>query len=88
LTLKLRVGKKGYILLPKAIRESVGINEGDEVVVEIGEGKMCLAPVVKGNATKLKKALEENRQRIRKRRSGKRLKPGELAGISLEGEFE
>ena len=33
LTLKLRVGRKGYIILPKAIREAVGIEESDEVIV-------------------------------------------------------
>ncbi len=33
MTLKLKVGKKGYIILPKAIREAVGIDEDDELIV-------------------------------------------------------
>ena len=33
MTLKLKVGKKGYIILPKAIREAVGIDEGGELIV-------------------------------------------------------
>jgi antitoxin PrlF len=36
LTLRLRVGRKGYIILPKAVREAVGLDEGDEVIVEVG----------------------------------------------------
>ena len=36
--MKLRVGRKGYIVLPKAVREAVGIDEGDEVIVEIRDG--------------------------------------------------
>ena len=35
MTLRLRVGRKGYIILPKAIREAVGIEEGDEVIVRV-----------------------------------------------------
>ena len=38
LTLKIKVGRKGYIILPKAIREAVGIDEGDEVIVEVRDG--------------------------------------------------
>ena len=35
MTLRLKVGKKGYIIIPKAIRDAVGIEEGDEVEVEV-----------------------------------------------------
>ena len=34
-TLRLRVGRKGYIILPKAIGEAVGIEESDEVIVRV-----------------------------------------------------
>jgi AbrB family looped-hinge helix DNA binding protein len=30
LTMKLKVGKKGYVIIPKTIMEIVGIEEGDE----------------------------------------------------------
>ena len=29
------MGRKGYITLPKAMREAMSIDEGDEVIVEI-----------------------------------------------------
>jgi len=31
----LRVRKKGIIILPKRIREALGIDEGDEVIVRL-----------------------------------------------------
>ncbi|MEM4741745.1 MAG: AbrB/MazE/SpoVT family DNA-binding domain-containing protein, partial [Ignisphaera sp.] len=30
----MRVGRKGYIILPKAVRDVFGIDEGDELIVE------------------------------------------------------
>jgi len=53
LTLKLRVGRKGYIILPKALREMVGLDEGDEVLVEVGDG-ITLKPVRRFNKKSLK----------------------------------
>lgn len=44
MTLKLKVGRKGYIILPKAVRDALGINEGDELTVEIKDG-LVLKPV-------------------------------------------
>ena len=35
LTLKLKVGKKGYVIIPKAIREAAGVEEGDELIVSL-----------------------------------------------------
>ncbi len=56
LTLKLRIGKKGYIILPKAIRDAVGIDEGDEVIVEVKNG-ILLKPARKFNEVKLRKGF-------------------------------
>ena len=86
MTLRLKVGRKGYIILPKAIREAVGINEGDEVIVEIGDG-IILKPVKKFNEAKLREALERHRK-ILEQLSSLEPKPGELAEVSLEEEFE
>jgi AbrB family looped-hinge helix DNA binding protein len=36
--MKLRVGRKGYIILPKKLRDLLGIEEGDELVVEVKDG--------------------------------------------------
>ena len=44
MTLRLKVGKKGYVILPKAVREAAGIEEGDEVIVEVDDG-IILKPV-------------------------------------------
>lgn len=87
MTLKLRVGKKGYIILPKAIREAVGIEEGDEVIVEIRDG-ILLKPVRRVDEEKLRKAFREHLERIRKIPGLVEPKPGELAEIYLEEEFE
>lgn len=87
MTLKLRVGKKGYIILPKAIREAVGIEEGDEVIVEIRDG-ILLKPVRRVDEEKLRKAFREHLERIRKIPGLVEPKPGELAEVYLEEEFE
>jgi len=88
LTLKLRVGRKGYIILPKAIREAVGIDEGDEVIVEIKDG-IVLKPVRKNiDIEKLRKALEKHVEMLLRIPDKREPKPGELAGGYLEEEFE
>jgi len=88
LTLKLRVGRKGYIILPKAVREAVGIDEGDEVIVEIGDG-IVLKPVKKRvDVEKLKESLRKHVEKLKTLPERREPKPGELAGIYLEEEFE
>ena len=87
MTLRLRVGKKGYIILPKAIREAVGIEEGDEVVVEIRDG-ILLKPVRKVDEEKLRKAFREHVERLRGVPGLVEPEPGELAKAYLEEEFE
>jgi len=41
----LKVGKKGVIVLPKAFREKIGIEEGDEVLVEVVDDTIVLKPL-------------------------------------------
>jgi len=38
----LKVRKKGVLILPKKLREEVGVREGDEVVVEAEEGRLTM----------------------------------------------
>ncbi len=87
MTLKLRVRKKA-IILPKALREAVGIDEGDEVIVEIRDG-IVLIPV-KGNVDeeRLRELFRRHLERLRKIEGRREPKPGELANIYLEEEFE
>lgn len=37
-----KVGRKGQVVLPKRVRESVGIRAGDEVTVEEREGEILI----------------------------------------------
>ena len=86
--LRLRVGRKGYIILPKAIREAVGIDEGDEVIVEVGDG-IILKPVKRRvNEEEVRKSLRMHLERLREIQSRREPKPGELARAYLEEEFE
>ena len=88
LTLKLKVGRKGYIILPKAIREAVGIDEGDEVIVEIRDG-IVLKPAKRSvDVDKLRESLRKHVEILREVRDRRESKPGELAQIYLEEEFE
>ncbi len=41
----LKVRKKGVLILPKKLREEVGINEGDEVLVEARKGVIVMKPL-------------------------------------------
>ena len=87
LTLKIKVGRKGYIILPKAVREAVGIEEGDELIVEIKDG-ILLKPVRKIDIEKLREALRKHLELLKTIPGRKEPKPGELAKIYLEEEFE
>ena len=41
----LRVRKKGILILPKRIRERVGIEENSDVIVEIKNGSLIIRPL-------------------------------------------
>ena len=83
----MRVGREGYIILPKAIREAVGIDEGDEVIVEIGDG-IILKPAKRRVSEEVRRALRVHLERLREIQGRREPKPGELAGVYLEEEFE
>jgi len=88
LTLKLKVGRKGYIILPKAIREAVGIDEGDEVIVEIKDGILLKPAKRKVDVEKLRDLLREHAEKLKKIPNRREPKPGELSEVCLEEEFE
>ncbi len=88
MTLKLRVGRKGYIILPKAVREAVGIREGDEVIVEIRDG-IVIKPTKRVNLIELREALRRHVEKLRRIRDRVEPKTGEVGEIDLEEvEFE
>lgn len=84
--LKLRVGRKGVAILPKAFRESACIGEGDNVIVEM-EGGITLRPERKVDLERLRVAFREHDARLA-RLDTMEPAPGELAGVYLEEEFE
>jgi len=88
LTLRLKVGKKGYVILPKAVREAAGIEEGDEVIVEVDDG-IILKPVKrKVNPEKLREDFKRHVESLKRIKGRREPKPGELAKSYLEEEFE
>jgi antitoxin PrlF len=74
-----RVGPKGQVVIPKRVREELGIRPGDEVVVEAVDGEARVARVIplarlRGafsyvNAS-LTRELEDERRRDRDREEG------------------
>ena len=65
MTLRLRVGRKGYMILPKAIREAVGIEEGDEVTVEVRD-RIILKPIKKFDRRNFEEALKKHLERLKR----------------------
>jgi AbrB family looped-hinge helix DNA binding protein len=49
----LRLSSKGQLVIPKAMRESLRVKNGDQFQVRIQDGKLILEPVVKGLVQKL-----------------------------------
>lgn len=42
--IKMRIGPKGQIVIPKIIREALGIQPGDEIVMEVREKELLMKP--------------------------------------------
>ena len=85
LTLRVEVGKKGYIIIPKSVRDLVGIKEGDILILTVVGDKIVLEPERKVNIREVVKKLEEHERKIS---YVKRASLGELENISLEEELE
>jgi AbrB family looped-hinge helix DNA binding protein len=85
LTVKVEVGKKGYIIIPKSIRELVGIKEGDVLTLTVENGRIVLEPERRVSLSEVAKRLREHEERVRKYAKEARL--GDLVGVSLEEEF-
>lgn len=60
-----KIGPKGQIVIPKIIRDYVGIKPGDTVVIEVREGEIVIIPgrdprdFVKGFCSVVKEKLTE-----------------------------
>ena len=56
---------EGYISLPKAIREQLGLNEGDELVVKIrNDEEIVLRPARKPSRPDIEKLMESLREHV------------------------
>ncbi len=88
MTLRLRVGKKGYIILPKAVREAVGIDEGDEVIVEVRDGIVIRPAKKRVDIEEVKRLLRAHAAKLKELKERREPAPGEAAAASLEEEFE
>jgi AbrB family looped-hinge helix DNA binding protein len=79
------VGKKGYIIIPKDIRDLLGIKEGDKLILNVYDGKIILEPERKVDINEILKRLEEHHAKISS--YAKSAKLGDLLYSSLEEEF-
>ncbi len=80
--LKVKVGPKGQIVIPKMLRRKYGIRENNQVILEIREDEI----VIRGP-----RSIEETLEWIRERRKevkGQEARLGDLVEIDLEEEFE
>jgi len=86
LAVKVKVGRKGCIIIPKSIRELVGIKEGDVLTLTVENGRIVLEPERNVSLPEVAKRLREHEERVRKYAKEARL--GDLVGVSLEEEFK
>ena len=67
----LKVRRKGILILPKRLRDKVGINEGDEVIVEVKGDKLVMRvlkpKIVDVNPNLVEKLLKEEYELERKK---------------------
>ena len=80
--IRIKVGPKGQIVIPKIFREVYRIREGGYVILEPAEGELRLRGVEDP-----KDVLNWIRER-RKRLGGREARLGDLARVDLEEEFE
>jgi len=67
----LRIRKKGVLILPKKLRESLNVGEGDELLAEVSEGALILKPfkpkIVDVDPSLVEKILSEEDELERRR---------------------
>ncbi len=80
--LKIKVGPKGQIIIPKVLREAYGIREGGYVIIEPYDDKL----VIRGleDPRDVIKWVKERRKKLK----SKMARLGDLVKIDLEEEFD
>jgi len=79
--LRLKVGPKGQIVIPKILREKYGIKENDYILVEVKDKELVIT-----RAPSIEETLEWIKLR-RKRLKARQANLGDLAEVDLE-EFD
>ena len=80
--LKIRVGPKGQIVIPKVLRKAYNIVEGGVVTIEPREDGILIRKIV--DPDEVIEWIKSRRKRIK----GKMGRLGDLKKVSLEEEFE
>ncbi len=85
--MKLRVRRKRYLILPKSLRDLLGIEEGDELVVEVRDGIVLKPARRKVDLNELRRELTNHVNVLKGVEGRKKPKPDELSEVYLEEEF-
>jgi AbrB family looped-hinge helix DNA binding protein len=80
--LRLKVGPRGQIVIPKVLREKYGIKENDYVLVEVKDKELVIT-----RAPSIEETLEWIKLR-RRRLKARQANLGDLAEVDLEREFD
>ncbi|WP_054854120.1 AbrB/MazE/SpoVT family DNA-binding domain-containing protein [Vulcanisaeta distributa] len=78
--------RRGRVTIPKAIRETLGIKDGDELVIKTENNEIIIKPIFSVSIEEFDKKIKKYLETIR---GYVHTKPrlGELSGLSLEDEF-
>jgi len=79
--LRIKVGPKGQIIIPKVLREAYGIKEGGYVIIEPYDDKLVIRGVE--DPRDVIKWVKERRKKLK----GKMARLGDLIKVDLEEEF-
>jgi len=83
--LRIKVGPKGQVLIPKIIRERYGIKEGGIVTIELRPEGILLRG--RPSLEEVFEYLKQHEEKLRALGAREPL-PGELARLSLEDEYD
>ncbi|ARM74711.1 AbrB/MazE/SpoVT family DNA-binding domain-containing protein [Acidianus manzaensis] len=85
MTIRIEVGKEGYIIIPKKIRDLLSINEGDILILRVENNKIILEREKKIDIEDIKNKFIQHEKRLSYIRKPKL---GELAEVKIEDEFK
>ncbi|HHN66018.1 MAG TPA: AbrB/MazE/SpoVT family DNA-binding domain-containing protein [Nitrospirae bacterium] len=54
MSLTVKIGKKSQIVIPKKLREAIGISEGDEIIIDLEDDRIVIKPKPDSYTKKLK----------------------------------